>query len=195
MAKAVTLKNNNNEEIYPVTDLSLVNGNIPTGRIADNAITTPKIADGTITTDKIADGAVTTGKIADKAITSDKIDWKTLGYKHASAPTDVTVEASNTTLVTLKLTAGTWLLIGTSDFTHKNTAIGDSYIGFQNLTVGTGIGDRFYFNKTNDGTNFFIETVHGVVTLTKDTNIGFIVRKGKGTLIAKRRSFTAIRIG
>lgn len=58
MAKAVTLKNNNNEEVYPVTDLSLVNGNIPTGRITDNAITT--------------------GKIANKAITSDKIDWTKL---------------------------------------------------------------------------------------------------------------------
>lgn len=54
MAKAVTLKNNNNEEIYPVTDLSLVNGNIPTGRIADNAVTTPKIANGAVTSDKIA---------------------------------------------------------------------------------------------------------------------------------------------
>ena len=43
MAKAVTLKNNNNEEVYPVTDLSLVNGNIPTGRIADNAVTSDKI--------------------------------------------------------------------------------------------------------------------------------------------------------
>lgn len=58
MAKAVTLKNNNDEEVYPVTDLSLVNGNVPTGRIADNAITTPKIADG--------------------AVTSAKIDWATL---------------------------------------------------------------------------------------------------------------------
>ena len=56
MAKAVTLKNNNNEEIYPVTDLSLVNGNIPTGRIADNAITTDKIADGSVTQDKISGG-------------------------------------------------------------------------------------------------------------------------------------------
>ena len=43
MAKAVTLKNNNNEEVYPVTDLSLVNGNIPTGRIADGAVTSAKI--------------------------------------------------------------------------------------------------------------------------------------------------------
>lgn len=56
MAKAVTLKNNNDEEVYPVTDLSLVNGNIPTGRIADSAITTPKIADGAVTQDKISGG-------------------------------------------------------------------------------------------------------------------------------------------
>lgn len=185
MAKAVTLKNGNDEEVYPVTDLSLVNGNIPTGRIADNAITTPKIADG----------AVTTGKIANKAVTSDKIDWETLGYKHASAPIDVTVETSNTVLVTLKLTPGTWLLIGTSDFTHKNTNIGDSFIGFRNLTINAEIGNGFFFNETNDGTNLFIETIHGVVTLTSTANIGFVVRKGKGTLIAKRRSFTAIRIG
>ena len=42
MAKAVTLKNSNNEEVYPVTDLSLVNGNIPTNRIVDEAITPAK---------------------------------------------------------------------------------------------------------------------------------------------------------
>lgn len=71
MAKAVTLKNNNNEEIYPVTDLSLVNGNIPTGRIADSAITTPKIADG--------------------AVTSDKIDWTT------THPTKSTTTSSGST--------------------------------------------------------------------------------------------------
>ena len=53
MAKAVTLKNNNNEEVYPVTDISLVNGNIPTGRIADNAVTSAKIANGAVTSAKI----------------------------------------------------------------------------------------------------------------------------------------------
>lgn len=66
MAKAVTLKNSNNEEVYPVTDLSLVNGNIPTGRIADNA--------------------VTTSKIADKAVTSDKIDWTKLQKYYKACP-------------------------------------------------------------------------------------------------------------
>ena len=53
MAKAVTLKNNNDEEVYPVTDISLVNGELPTARIADGAITTPKIADGAVTSEKI----------------------------------------------------------------------------------------------------------------------------------------------
>lgn len=53
MAKAVTLKNNNDEEVYPVTDISLVNGELPTARIADDAITTDKVADGAVTSDKI----------------------------------------------------------------------------------------------------------------------------------------------
>ena len=76
MAKAVTLKNNNDEEIYPVTDLSLVNGNIPTGRIADNAITTPKIANG--------------------AVTSDKIDWTTLAQSGEWVLVDSASVSSNT---------------------------------------------------------------------------------------------------
>ena len=73
MAKAVTLKNNNNEEVYPVTDLSLVNGNIPTGRIADNAITTDKISDGAVTQDKISGG------------------WKLIGEANGSNRTNLPV--------------------------------------------------------------------------------------------------------
>lgn len=57
MAKAVTLKNNNNEEIYPVTDISLVNGNV--------------------TAAKLASDSVETAKIADDAVTAAKIDWTT----------------------------------------------------------------------------------------------------------------------
>lgn len=43
MAKAVTLKNQNNEEVYPVTDISLVNGNIAANRITDGAVTAAKV--------------------------------------------------------------------------------------------------------------------------------------------------------
>lgn len=45
MAKAVTLKKNN-EEVYPVTDISLVNGEVTTGRIADGAVDASKIVGG-----------------------------------------------------------------------------------------------------------------------------------------------------
>ena len=43
MAKAVTLKNNDNEDIYPVTSIDLVNGEVPTSKLANGAITTAKI--------------------------------------------------------------------------------------------------------------------------------------------------------
>lgn len=79
MAKAVTLKNNNNEEVYPVTDLSLVNGNIPTGRIADNAVT------------------------------SDKIDWTTLYKSATPLSATLPVNANTeTTVQSFTLPAGKW---------------------------------------------------------------------------------------
>lgn len=43
MAKAVTLKNSNSEEVYPVTDASLVNGQMANTQIADGAVTAAKI--------------------------------------------------------------------------------------------------------------------------------------------------------
>lgn len=43
MAKAVTLKNTNDEEIYPVTDMSLVNGAVATSQVADGAVTSAKM--------------------------------------------------------------------------------------------------------------------------------------------------------
>lgn len=43
MAKAVTLYNTSNEEVYPVTDASLVNGTLATNQIADSAVTNAKL--------------------------------------------------------------------------------------------------------------------------------------------------------
>lgn len=61
--KAVTLKNSNDDTVYPVTDVSLVNGGIFADTIA------PVEAGEQITTNMIADGAVT----------ADKINWTTFG--------------------------------------------------------------------------------------------------------------------
>ena len=54
--KAVTLKNSNDDTVYPVTDISLVNGGIYADTIA------PTETPDQITTNMIADGAVTRAK-------------------------------------------------------------------------------------------------------------------------------------
>ena len=59
--KAVTLKNTNDDTVYPVTDISLVNGGIFADTIA------PVEAGEQITTTMIEDGAVTAAKLAGKA--------------------------------------------------------------------------------------------------------------------------------
>ena len=117
MAKAVTLKNNNNEEVYPVTDLSLVNGNIPTGRIADNAITTPKIADG--------------------AVTSAKIDWSTMTCGIVSSPASSTIPANGRTRIAqITLPKGKYALIATASYWANAVARRNLYISFECSTGG-----------------------------------------------------------
>lgn len=118
MAKAVTLKNNNDEEVYPVTDISLVNGNIPTGRIADSAVTTPKIADG--------------------AVTSDKIDWTTMTCGIVSNPASTTVPANGRTRIAqITLPTGKYALIATASYWASTAARRGLYISFEISTGGT----------------------------------------------------------
>lgn len=68
MAKAVTLKNNNDEEVYPVTDISLVNGEL-------NGV---RIVNASVGSDKLTPNAVWNENIKNGAVTSDKIDWTKL---------------------------------------------------------------------------------------------------------------------
>ena len=108
MAKAVTLKNNNNEEVYPVTDLSLVNGNIPTGRIADNAVT------------------------------SDKIDWTTMTCGIFSNPDSTTITANGRTRIAhITLPKGKYALIATASYWASTAARRCLYISFESSTGGT----------------------------------------------------------
>ena len=132
MAKAVTLKNNNNEEVYPVTDLSLVNGNIPTGRIADNAITTPKIADSSVTLDKI-DWATF------------KPYWKTVA---TSTSSNVTLPAGyrfyRIHLCGNKTSTATWGVIGCSQ------ATGTTWIYIQGMSNGNWVAAERSVNASSD---------------------------------------------
>ena len=64
MAKAVTLKNNNNEEVYPVTDISLVNGELNGARIVNASVGSDKLTPNAVWEENIKDGAVTQNKIS-----------------------------------------------------------------------------------------------------------------------------------
>lgn len=103
MAKAVTLKNNNNEEIYPVTDLSLVNGDIPTGRIADGAVT------------------------------SNKIDWTTLYKSSTPLSATLPVNANaETTVQSFTLSAGKWRIFwAVRGYGGENAQIDMIYAGLK----------------------------------------------------------------
>lgn len=91
MAKAVTLKNNNDEEIYPVTDISLVNGELNGARIVNASVGSDKLTPNAVWNENIKDGAVTTSKIANGAVTQDKISggWKLIGEANGSNRTNL----------------------------------------------------------------------------------------------------------
>lgn len=61
MAKAVTLKNNNDEEVYPVTSLALAVGSVSTAKIDDGAVTAAKIDFSTIGALNYSTSETTTG--------------------------------------------------------------------------------------------------------------------------------------
>ena len=147
MAKAVTLKNSNNEEVYPVTDLSLVNGNIPTGRIADNAVTTPKIADN--------------------AVASDKIDWTTMTCGIVSNPASNTIPANGRTRIAqITLQKGKYALIATASYWANTAARRCLYISFESSTGGTINSMKNGLYGTNAGGDTLEATNTALVNIT-----------------------------
>lgn len=95
MATAVTLKESDGTEIYPVTDISLVNGGIH----ADNILPASSVAP--ITTDQIQDGAVT----------SPKIDWTTVTTTQI-IPTKNSTYVGNTETVVARQTVDGMVWVG-----------------------------------------------------------------------------------
>ena len=174
MAKAVTLKNNNNEEVYPVTDLSLVNGNIPTGRIADNAVTTPKITDN--------------------AVTSAKIDWTTL-YKSAT-PLSATLPVqanAETTVQSFTLPAGKWRVFwairGYGDYAQNNITYGGLKVN----------GDKVQNLAVNDATTGvlrpYISCSYEVNITTTSTVSTYITMVMQGNVSVETTYLFALRVG
>ena len=166
MAKAVTLKNNNNEEIYPVTDLSLVNGNIPTGRIADNAVT------------------------------SAKINWTTMSHVSnvGSSTTDVAQTVTTLCEVTVPET-GVYFASATIDPNTLNADIGNACV-FLTLNGGNIAGSRVYFNHISGQWFFGGCSVSAIVSCKKGDKIQLRGQSERNHWQAgDRRRLDAFRIG
>lgn len=148
-----------------------------------------------ITSAQMSNNSVTTAKIADSAVSADKIDWASLGAKYASGSTVTNVGTTETTMLTISLDAGTWALFGASDFNSNNTDIGACYIGFNNQTTSSAIGNRFYFDATStDGQYWKTFSPIAVATLTGTSTVALISKKAQGTLQFTRCQIIAIRI-
>ncbi len=103
MAKAVTLKNNDNEDIYPVTSIDLVNGEVPTSKIANGAITGVKITNLSITGDKLADNSITMDKIDGSSFGA---TWSGFYFVGVQESRDVVVATKKGTQLTLRISNG-----------------------------------------------------------------------------------------
>lgn len=159
MAKAVTLKNNDNEEIYPVTSVDLVNGTVPTTKIRDSAVTTAKLDAS----------AVTTAKLADSSVTKNKIDYSTMGATWSGfyftlplASQDMVVTTKKGTQLTLNVgNGGTCVRIKAGGENIRivrqyweanySSALTDNY-GLHGCKSGATIASR-YINWLNNGSS------------------------------------------
>lgn len=151
MAKAVTLKNSNSEEVYPVTDISLVNGGIYADILANVEPTT---------------GYISTAMLQDEAVISDKIDWATIrvplysGGTYQSASASLSDSPSNyeylfiETITNDNIEKVIMVPSGASRFTSTDVGYANNniYIKWAEWeTSGTTITRQFSCESTNYG--------------------------------------------
>lgn len=155
MAKAVTLKDSNSEEVYPVTDISLVNGNIDTGRIADGAVT------------------------------SSKIDWSTLRYFVAGNDgTSVQIATSDTTILSIaNVPAGTYHVLAVCSFNRTGSGGADVFMKlFLDSTEDRTLAQMTV--SSNWGWVLPSLVGQGVVTISSPKTVSIKAQKGSSDLTA-----------
>ena len=172
MAKIVTLKNNNDEEVYPITTAGAVNG----GLYADNGIEVAGVVPD-----------VTTNRIVDGAVTADKIDWTTLGTKYSTVAFDRTSFAANGTYVFahLNITEPGIYLVFCGICCWHSAAVRRGYK--VQVTAGTGTTAIYTPYLENYGTTASGDTIEvttmGVVSCTANAviNGSFTIMNSSGT--------------
>lgn len=182
MAKAVTLKNSNNEEVYPVTDISLVNGELNGARIVN----------ASVGSDKLTPNAVWEENIKDGAVTSDKIGWSTFGNKWVYMTSTVSIGTSTTTVMSITCsTPGTFLVIGTVDPNLLNINPGNFMCG---ISVNGNIKQSVYANSSG---GWFMGgmTVQTIEQLKNGDVVRLVSSTAQNTVQIGRGHMAMIRVG
>lgn len=182
MAKAVTLKNNSNEEVYPVTDISLVNGELNGA----------KIVNASVGSDKLTPNAVWNENIKDRAVTSAKIDWSTFGNKWVYMTSTVSIGTSTTTVMSITCsTPGTFLVIGTVDPNLLNINPGNFMCG---ISVNGNIKQSVYANSSG---GWFMGgmTVQTIEQLKNGDVVRLVSSTAQNTVQIGRGHMAMIRVG
>lgn len=150
----------------------------------------------------IGSGAITQGTpaqlqgatIADGAINSAKINWNNLGSKVATSTAQTNIAQAGTTITSLSLSAGTYILIGVISHGHDNASTADyvhTLIKNGSTTIASGSGYlSAYWNSQN------VATV-GIADLTGTTTISLVGATSNGNTdhTTGTSSLAAIRIG
>lgn len=182
MAKAVTLKNSNNEEVYPVTDISLVNGELNGARIVNTSVGSDKLTPNAVWEENIKDGAVT----------SDKIGWSTFGNKWVYMTSTVSIGTSTTTVMSITCsTPGTFLVIGTVDPNLLNINPGNFMCG---ISVNGNIKQSVYANSSG---GWFMGgmTVQTIEQLKNGDVVRLVSSTAQNTVQIGRGHMAMIRVG
>jgi hypothetical protein len=176
---------------------------VKASKIGKSAVKASKIAKGAVQTDHIADGAVTTPKIANDAVTGEKVNESTLAAvpdasklggklpaayesKAVEVGTNANVDISGTkttTVQSLSLPAGTYVLIGRGTVNNNGGAAFDGGDLTCSVNAGADLREVRSFTLGATGTpgereDFSAQLLHtfaapGTATLTCTTTAAF----------------------
>ena len=182
MAKAVILNDSNGEEVYPVTDISLVNGELNGA----------KIVNASVGSDKLTPNAVWNENIKNGAVTSSKIDWTTFGNKWVYMTSTVSIGTSEVTVMSITCsTPGTFLVIGTVDPNLLNINPGNFMCA---ISVNGNIKQSVYANSSG---GWFMGgmTVQTVEQLKNGDVVRLVSSTAQNTVQVGRGHMAIIRVG
>lgn len=158
MATAVTLKEADGSEIYPVTDISLVNNGIH----ADDIVPATQVP------------PITTGLIQDNAVTDAKIDWSTVKYSAGDSIT-IGIDALDGSH---QFIAGGFVTSGGAEVAF-NIPLPKSAVGTTPSLTGKcwarHVGGGYFINNEE------ISNYRLTITPLANNSIGVAIRKNDGT--------------